>query len=100
MPRSVVRDDPFLSPGFFTSAGAGGAPTHGPVVGTAYTGTFAADLVWRLLDLEPGIKVLDLACGHGLMANALATRGCQVTGLDSSPVFLEGARGDAAAMAG
>jgi SAM-dependent methyltransferase len=84
---------------FFTSVDAGGAPTHGPVVGTAYTGTSAVDVVWRLLDLEPGLRVLDLACGHGLMANALAERGCQVTGLDSSPVFLERARGDAAAMA-
>jgi SAM-dependent methyltransferase len=80
---------------FFT--GAGSAPTHGPVVGTAYTGTSAADVVWRLLDLEAGMRVLDLACGHGAMANTLAARGCQVTGLDSSAVFLERARDDAAA---
>jgi SAM-dependent methyltransferase len=76
---------------------AGGTPTHGPVVGTAYPGvSAAADLVWRLLDLRPGLEVLDLCCGHGALANALAARGCRVTGLDSSPVFLERARADAA----
>jgi 2-polyprenyl-3-methyl-5-hydroxy-6-metoxy-1,4-benzoquinol methylase len=26
------------------------------------------------------MSVLDLACGHGVLANALATRGCRVTG--------------------
>ncbi len=85
--------------GIGSGAGAaGGAPTHGPVVGTAYTGpTAAADLVWRLLDLKPGMRVLDLACGHGALANALAARGCEVTGLDSSAVFLDRARADATA---
>ena len=23
------------------------------------------DLIWHLLDLRPGLRVLDLACGHG-----------------------------------
>jgi ubiquinone/menaquinone biosynthesis C-methylase UbiE len=41
--------------------------------------------------------VLDLACGHGDLANRLAARGCDVTGLDSSAVFLDRARADAAA---
>jgi SAM-dependent methyltransferase len=95
---SAMYDEDYLH--FFTTPGTGGAPTHGPVVGTAYTGTSAsADLVWRLLDLEPGMAVLDLACGHGALANALAARGCRVTGLDSSTVFLDRARADAAAMA-
>jgi SAM-dependent methyltransferase len=57
-----------------------------------------AELVWQLSDLEPGMRVLDLACGHGRTANRLAARGCQVTGLDSSAVFLERARADAAAL--
>jgi SAM-dependent methyltransferase len=43
------------------------------------------------------MKVLDLACGHGDLANRLAARGCRVTGLDSSAVFLDRARADAAA---
>ncbi|MEV4807902.1 methyltransferase domain-containing protein [Nonomuraea sp. NPDC049421] len=51
-----------------------------------------AGLIWRLLDLRPGLEVLDLACGHGRIAGRLARRGCRVTGLDSSPVFLERAR--------
>ncbi|SFQ42763.1 Methyltransferase domain-containing protein [Amycolatopsis arida] len=54
------------------------------------------DLVWRLLELEPGMEVLDLACGHGRIANRLAARGCRVTGLDYTRVFLERARADAA----
>jgi SAM-dependent methyltransferase len=92
---AAMYDDNYLH--FFGAAEASG-PTHGPVVGTAYRGTDAADLVWRLLDLEPGLEVLDLACGHGALANALAARGCRVTGLDSSAVFLDRARADAAAM--
>ena len=95
---SAMYDEDYLH--FFASSEPGGAPTHGPVVGTAHTGTSAtADLVWRLLDLEPGMTVLDLACGHGDLANALAARGCRVTGLDSSTVFLARARADAATMA-
>jgi SAM-dependent methyltransferase len=54
------------------------------------------ELVWRLLELEPGLEVLDLACGHGRIANALAERGARVTGLDATPLFLELARADAA----
>jgi SAM-dependent methyltransferase len=73
-----------------------GAPTHGPVVGSAYPGAAAAaDLVWRLIDVRPGMEILDLACGHGPLANVLAARGCRVTGLDSSAVFLDRARSDA-----
>jgi len=56
-----------------------------------------ADLIWRLLDLKPGLEVLDLACGHGRIANRLAARGARVTGLDATPRFLALAREDAAA---
>ncbi len=55
------------------------------------------DLIWQLLDLRPGMEVLDLACGHGRIASRLAQRGCRVTGLDATPLFLERARRDAAA---
>ncbi|MFD2416916.1 methyltransferase domain-containing protein [Amycolatopsis pigmentata] len=44
------------------------------------------------------MRVLDLACGHGDLANRLAARGCRVTGLDSSEIFLDRARADAAAV--
>lgn len=71
---------------------------HGPVVpGTDSSAAAAAELTWRLLDLQPGMSVLDLACGHGELANRLAARECRVTGLDSSEVFLDRARADAAA---
>lgn len=53
------------------------------------------ELIWRLLSLETGMTVLDLACGHGRIANSLAKRGCQVTGLDATALFLEKARRDA-----
>jgi len=56
-----------------------------------------AELVWRLLGLEPVSDVLDLACGHGRIANRLAARGARVTGLDADRFFLARAREDAAA---
>ena len=56
-----------------------------------------AELVWRLLELELGAEVLDVACGHGRIANRLAGRGARVTGLDADPFFLARAREDAAA---
>jgi len=51
-----------------------------------------AALIWRLLELEPGADVLDLACGHGRIANRLAARGARVVGLDADAFFLERAR--------
>ena len=72
--------------------------SHGPVVpGAGLPGEAAAELAWRLAELRPGMSVLDLACGHGELANRLAARGGQITGLDSSAVFLDRARADAAA---
>ena len=53
--------------------------------------------IWRLLELESGMHVLDLACGHGRIANALAERGVRVTGLDATPLFLDLARRNASA---
>jgi SAM-dependent methyltransferase len=60
-------------------------------------GDAEAGLIWRLLELQPGMRVLDLACGHGRIANRLAARGCHVTGLDAEPAFLRRARRDAGA---
>lgn len=54
------------------------------------------DAVWRLLELERGTRLLDLACGHGRIANPLAERGVRVTGLDATQLFLERARQEAA----
>src|SRR5215472_12625802 len=83
---------------FAADEGTSKFASHGPAVpGAGVPGEAAAELAWRLLDLRPGMSVLDLACGHGDMAGQLAARGCQVTGLDSSAVFLDRARADAAA---
>jgi SAM-dependent methyltransferase len=90
-----MYDEDYL---YFFAAPVGSAEfaTHGPVVpGVGVPGEAVADLAWRLLDLHPGMSVLDLACGHGELANRLAARGCRVTGLDSSAVFLDRARADA-----
>ena len=56
-----------------------------------------ADTLWRVLELEAGMLVLDLACGHGRIANRLAARGAVVTGLDATGLFLEEARKEAQA---
>jgi SAM-dependent methyltransferase len=90
---TAMYDEHYLH--FF--AGPGGPHVHAPGV-SAGADDSTADLVWRLLDLRPGMRVLDLARGHGSLANRLAARGCRVTGLDSSTVFLDRARADAAAL--
>lgn len=44
------------------------------------------------LGLEPGMRILDVGCGPGRHALALARRGMQVTGVDLSDDFVELAR--------
>jgi len=51
-----------------------------------------ADLIVRVLGLRPGMRVLDIPCGFGRIAGRLAAFGCRVTGVDSSPAFLDVAR--------
>jgi SAM-dependent methyltransferase len=53
------------------------------------------DAIWRLLKLKSGGSLLDLACGHGRIANRLAERGVRTTGLDTSSLFLARARQEA-----
>jgi SAM-dependent methyltransferase len=48
------------------------------------------------LELPPGARVLDLACGTGSVTIPLARRGAVVTGLDMAPNLLEEARERAA----
>ena len=50
------------------------------------------EVIVRLLDLQPGMRVLDVPCGHGRIANRLAQFGCEVVGVDSSARFLDVAR--------
>jgi|SRR5215471_1044946 len=51
----------------------------------------AADL-WSLLDLSPVRRVVDIGCGHGRHALALAERGADVVGVDSAVALLNRAR--------
>ncbi|MBI5830675.1 MAG: methyltransferase domain-containing protein, partial [Armatimonadetes bacterium] len=45
-----------------------------------------------LLDLAPGMAVLDIACGGGRLARRMAALGARVTAFDQSPSFIELAR--------
>lgn len=54
-----------------------------------------AGRIWNLLGVAEGACVLDLACGHGRIANRLAQRGAVVTGLDATALFLDAAKRDA-----
>lgn len=47
---------------------------------------------WPQLDLPPGARVLDVACGAGRNALYLAALGCEVSAIDGSAVALERAR--------
>ena len=51
-----------------------------------------ADAIIRMLQLESGQKLLDLACGFGRHSVLLAQKGFKVTGYDLSESFLKRAR--------
>jgi cyclopropane fatty-acyl-phospholipid synthase-like methyltransferase len=55
---------------------------------TAERTTDEAAAVLELLELEPGARVLDLACGWGRHSVELARAGLEVTGLDLSETLL------------
>ena len=55
------------------------------------TRTFIPDLL-KAARIEPGQRVLDVACGHGLGAAAAAEQGGKVTGVDFSAAMLAEAR--------
>jgi ubiquinone/menaquinone biosynthesis C-methylase UbiE len=39
----------------------------------------------RLLDLQPGDRVLEIGCGQGHLTKRLAERGIDITGIDANP---------------
>ena len=72
-----------------------GLPAHYDRVGAVMS--FGQDPRWRraLVDFiaaEPGMRILDVATGTGMVAFAHARRGAQVVGLDQSEAMLGGAR--------
>jgi SAM-dependent methyltransferase len=58
----------------------------------------AAKLV-NFAQVTPGEKVLDVACGTGVVAVTAARRGAKVSGFDLSPVLIERARHNASVAA-
>ena len=48
--------------------------------------------VLRLLAPQPGQKVIDIACGQGVLCRTLHERGAEATGVDGSPELIDAAR--------
>ncbi|UCB43739.1 MAG: class I SAM-dependent methyltransferase [Dehalococcoidales bacterium] len=74
--------------------------TWGPVMFSRqrWEGTPAeVDDIISLLDIRPGMRVLDLGCGVGRHSLELARRGFHVTGVDRTGKYLEQARENARA---
>ena len=62
------------------------------VAGSTWQGHAIYPSVERLLRLEPGERVLDIACGNGEFARRMSGLGAQVLAVDFSEGMLERAR--------
>ncbi len=51
-----------------------------------------AEVIAKLLSLEPGMRVLDVPCGEGRISGRLARRGCRVVGIDANERWVALAR--------
>jgi 2-polyprenyl-3-methyl-5-hydroxy-6-metoxy-1,4-benzoquinol methylase len=61
---------------------------------------FMAPVVTRMLDVQPGERVLDIACGNGIFSRHLAELGAYVVASDFSPKLIELARSRSSEHAG
>ncbi len=69
--------------------------------GSVTPGRFAyfRDVLTRQRDAPvSGLRALDIGCGGGFLAEEFAALGCQVTGIDPSPVSVSAARAHASAQ--
>jgi SAM-dependent methyltransferase len=65
---------------------------------TARLSGFEAALIRSLLEVGPGDRVLDLACGHGRHARAISPEVGLLVGIDRNPEYLGRARHSGAAL--
>lgn len=66
--------------------------SHGAATRIDAERTLQIDWFWEQLGLAADQNVLDVTCGPGLYALALAQRGCQITGIDFAPAAIDHAR--------
>src|ERR1700675_4478910 len=60
--------------------------------GGGWQTTVMAPVVERMLEIQPGERVLDVACGNGIFSRHLAGLGAYVVASDFSPRMIEFAR--------
>jgi 2-polyprenyl-3-methyl-5-hydroxy-6-metoxy-1,4-benzoquinol methylase len=60
--------------------------------GNAFQRVLIGPVTERLLEVQPGQAVLDIACGNGVFARRLAALGASVVAFDFSEAFIERAR--------
>ncbi len=60
--------------------------------GGGFQSVLIAPTVERMLDIQPGESVLDIACGNGIFSRRLAELGASVVASDFSPKLIELAR--------
>jgi SAM-dependent methyltransferase len=66
--------------------------SSGPYQGITETIPDVHRTVIERLDPRPGVRLLDLACGTGAVAELAAARGADVVGVDIAPALIEQAR--------